>query len=446
MRRTLRIVVTTGIVITLASLVFLVAALGPSRGGSERSSSVPSAATARDLAGVTANPSGVAGTIDALRARLDSFPEDWRSQASLGLAYVRQAQLTADPSNYGLAETALEASLGIRPDDNAEALVGLAALAAARHEFGDALRYGTQARALAPLDASVYGVVGDAQLELGRYQSAIRSFQQMVDLEPGLASYARVSYARQLIGDLRGAAIAMRTARDLASTGADVAWTSYRVGELAFAMGDTGEAAKAYRLGLSADPAYEPNLAGLGLVAWARGDLGRAIELYDEVVSRYPSPEYVVTLGDLALAQGDRALARDQFALVRAELRLFEANGVNADLELALYLADHGRPGDALRAARSEWRRRRSVHVADALAWALHANGRDAAAAGYARRALALGGRPPLFLYHAGMIQLALGHRDAARDLLSEALDVDPYFSVRHAPKARAALGSLTSA
>ena len=67
--------------------------------------------------------------------------------------------------------------------------------------------------------------------------------------------------------------------------------------------------------------------------------------------------------------------------MVHAEERLFRANGVNIDLELALFDAAHGDPVGALAAARDEWAKRHSVHVADAYAWALHANGRDAAAA-----------------------------------------------------------------
>jgi Flp pilus assembly protein TadD len=152
------------------------------------------------------------------------------------------------------------------------------------------------------------------------------------------------------------------------------------------------------------------------------------------VTQRYPSPDYVATLGDLYAARGDRAAARRQFELVRAEADLFRANGVNTDLELALFDADHGDPRSALRAARAEWDRRHSVHVADALAWALHMNGRDGEAVSFAMRASSLGTRSALFLYHEGMIRLALGDRDEGRALLVQALAVNPHFSVLHTP------------
>jgi tetratricopeptide (TPR) repeat protein len=147
-------------------------------------------------------------------------------------------------------------------------------------------------------------------------------------------------------------------------------------------------------------------------------------------------PEYVVALGDLYTVSGRTDLADEQYALARAERELFRANGVNVDLELALFDADHGSPRRALVAARAEWSRRRSVHVADALAWALHANGRDAEALRYSRLSLRLGTRDASFLYHAALIHHALGNAAEARDLLAEALAIDPHFSYLHAAEA----------
>lgn len=83
------------------------------------------------------------------------------------------------------------------------------------------------------------------------------------------------------------------------------------------------------------------------------------------------------------------------------------------------------------------------MHVADALAWALHVNGRDTEALGYARRALRHGYRDATFLYHLGMIEKSLGRRADARRDLAAALRLNPAFSVHHAPPARAALADL---
>jgi tetratricopeptide (TPR) repeat protein len=212
---------------------------------------------------------------------------------------------------------------------------------------------------------------------------------------------------------------------------------------LRFGWGAPAAAGRWFRRAAALDPAFVPARAGLGMVAWAHGHLDAAIARFEEVVARYPSPEYVGILGDLQALAGDHAAAAESHRLVAAEIRLFRANGVNTDLELALFEADHGSARAALRAARTEWRRRTSVHVADALAWALYANGRFREAAAASRDALRLGTRNALFLFHAGMIQLRLGHRDRGRSFLAAAIAQNPAFSVRWSAFAARTLARL---
>src|SRR5439155_26071653 len=90
-----------------------------------------------------------------------------------------------------------------------DVLVARGTLALARHQFRDALGYGRRAVRLAPGMESALGVVVDASNELGRYDDALDATQQMVDTKPNLASLSRVSYARELRGDLTGATQAM---------------------------------------------------------------------------------------------------------------------------------------------------------------------------------------------------------------------------------------------
>ncbi len=397
-----------------------------------------------------ANPTGASlvptadlgQAIRRLEARVRRFPGDAQALADLGLAYVQQARIEADPTLYPLAERALGRALAVDPDAP-DALVGMGTLALARHGFAEALRWGERAREVADHDADVYGVIGDAQIELGRYQAAFRTFQTMVDMRPDLGSYARVSYARELRGDVDGAVQAMRAALRAAGTPTDAAWASFQLGELAFNRGRVGEAAYWYRRARYLAPEYPPPSAGLAKVAWARGDTARAIAGYRAVVRRYPAPEYVIALDDLYRTSGRPRLAARTASLVRAEQRLFRANGVNVDLELALFEADRGRPRAALTAARAAWRRRRSIQVADALAWSLSQAGRERAAAAFIQRARSLGTRNALFAYHDALIHLRLGDRDAARRLLREALAINPNFSILYRERAEVLLERL---
>ena len=436
-----------GAVAALAVAVFLLAGVGVFR-RLQTEQTAPASPTPEigALAGPTAGAGSLQQEIVSLQARLRAEPSDWRGFASLGLAYVQEARISADPSYYPKAEGVLQQSLGLNVADNYEAPVGMAALAAARHDFAAALDWGEKAKTINPYNAAVYGVIGDAQLELGRYDEAFATFQQMVDTRPDLSSLARVSYARELMGDVPGAIEAMQRAKTYAGSPADEAWASYQLGELSFNVGDLTTAAAEYRAGTLRAPDYVPNFAGLAKVAWARGDTDEAIRRYEDVVARYPSPEYVIALGDLYRAAGKDDLAAQQDGLLETEETLLEASGVNIDLEQALFDVSHGDAIGGLSAARSEWARRHGVQVADALAWALHENGRDADAARYAEAAMRLGTRNALFAFHAGMIQLALGNEDAARELLTDANEINPHFSIQYAQELERALAGLAGA
>jgi len=442
MRAMVRVVVAAGVAaaLTVTAAIAFVRTPEASRPDASATGQAPSSS-------VLLLPVPGAGSLEAsislLQERLRVRPGDSRGFASLGLAYVARARVSGDPSWYPMAEEALAESLRLNAEGNVDALLGLGALALARHDFERALEQGRAAAELDPHGANAYGVVGDALVELGRYDEAFHAFQTMVDMRPDLASYARVSYARELLGDVPGAVDAMELAFGAAGTPSDRAWTAYRLGELAFGSGDVRTAAGWYERGRDLDPTYVPNLAGLGKVAWARDDTELAIRRYEEVVARYPSAEFVIALGDLYRTAGRDDLADEQDAVVRAMHDLAVANGVNVDLELALFDADHGDPVSALEAAEAEWGRRHSVHVADALAWALHANGRYEEAAGYAERALELGTRDALFLFHAGMIRLELGDEAGARLALREALEIDPHFSILHSATAERVLAEL---
>jgi tetratricopeptide (TPR) repeat protein len=386
----------------------------------------------------------LAELIGGLQARIRAFPEDGRAYADLGLAYVQQARITADPSYYPKAEGVLDRSLALGSSGNFAAMTGMAALAAARHDFAAALSWSRRAVGVNPFSADAQAVMGDALVELGRYPEAFSEFQRMIDLRPELSTYARVSYALELQGDVPGAVRAMKLALEAAGSRPDVAWAANQLGDLHWNSGHIGFARSYYRRAIQADPSFIPARAGLARVDFAKGDVKAAIRGYAWVVERYPLPEYVIALGDLYTKAGDPESAARAHDLVRAEERLFETNGVNVDLEIALFDADHNVDVAAgLARARAEWNRRRSIHVADALAWTLYASGRHREALGYANRALALGTRSALFFFHRGIIEEALGLDDAAKRDLATALRINPRFSILWSERAARVLVRL---
>jgi tetratricopeptide (TPR) repeat protein len=441
LRRTGRLALVLGLSVTL----FVVGGLGLVRRSSRKPAPAIRPGRAVALQGQPVVQTGsLTEAISGLQARARAFPSDWDSLASLGLAYVQQARVTADPTYYPKAAAVLSRSLALNGTGNFDAMVGMAALAAARHDFAGALAWGRRAEAVNPDNGNVHDVIGDALVELGRYPEAFRELQRAVDTKPNLSSYARASYADELQGDVRGAEGIMQLALQAAATPQDRAWTLNQLGDLLFNSGRLADAERSYRQAMQADPSFIPPHAGQAKVEAAVGRARAAISDLQWVVARYPLPEYVIVLGDLEAVNGHRAEAARKYGLVHVEEQLFQANGVNVDLEIALFDADHGvNLAAGLAAARAEWARRHSVHVADALAWELYANGRPREALHYSDLALGLGMRNALFFFHRGMIERALGKRAAARRDLAEALSINPHFSVLWSKRAAGILSSL---
>ncbi len=130
----------------------------------------------------------------------------------------------------------------------------LGELALARHAFATALALGERARDLNPHRAAAFGVIADAQIELGRYAEAAETLQAMVDLRPDLSSYSRIAYLRELHGDWDGALEAMQMAVDAGGPATEnTLWTRVQLGHLHFNRGRLDEAEAEYRRCLELD-------------------------------------------------------------------------------------------------------------------------------------------------------------------------------------------------
>jgi tetratricopeptide (TPR) repeat protein len=193
--------------------------------------------------------------IESLQARVRANPEDPDGYGRLGLAYLQRARESGDPSFYPKAEGVFRKALRLDPKDFT-ATSGLGSLALARHDFRGALELGERARRINPDIARNYGVIADAQIELGRYGDAERTLQHWVNIDPDLSSYARVSYFRELHGDLPGAVAAMRLAISAGGGSAEsTASVQALLGDLELARGRPRAALRAYRQGLTLVPA-----------------------------------------------------------------------------------------------------------------------------------------------------------------------------------------------
>ena len=405
----------------------------------------PAATNPAVLAGVRSSTSSSSDKLVAtLQQRLKDNPREFSSHINLANTYLQQVRETGDPSLYTKAEDLLNQAAQIKPGQS-ELYAAQGSLALARHDFSGALRLGKQAVVADPGNAGYYGIVGDAQIELGQYEDAIETYQAMVDRRPDFNSYARISHARELYGDPQGAIQAMQLAIEAGSMiPENMAWAHVQVGNLFFILGKLDKAAGEYDVSLRILPDYPLALAGKAQVTAAKNDMPEAAELYQRAFNRMSSPEYAILLGDVYAKMGEKQKASEQYELVRAIHKLQQANGVNTDMETALFFADHDiELEESLKKARLAYEARPSIHAADALAWTLYKTGNPQEAQKYAAQALKLGTRDPLKLYHAGMIAKALGQTEQAREYLQRAVSLNPRFSVLYADEAVAALEEL---
>jgi predicted Zn-dependent protease len=403
----------------------------------------PSSSTGADAPRVVASSDSSAAAITALEHRVAETPTDVRALQVLGTSYVRRATQTADPTYYDLAQRAFDRADAVRPGlDDTD--LGRGVLALSRHEFAAALDLGTGVHAHNPQNPDALAVMVDAQVELGHYDDASASLQQLLDLHPGLPAYARLSYVRELHGDIVGAMRAMRQA-DIAANGVadDRATVATFLGDLELVRGRVSAAGDEYRAALRLQPDLPLARLGAARVAALQGRRHAAIQSLQALVRDRPLPAAVVLLGDLQALDGATTASNRSFDLVRTIGRLQQSSGQVIDLEMAIFEADHA-DGPAAAAPAVELARRAydarpdNVFVNDALAWALFRSGDTAGALPFVDRALRLGTPDTLLHYHAAVIAAAAGQDERARTEIRTVLRGNPAFSFRYADDARA--------
>lgn len=437
---------------------------------------------ARARAAVTAGSPAAGADLAALitdrEQRVRTHPHDGDAWALLGAAYVQRGRRHADPASYGKAERALDRALAAartapargganepaddrtKPADGAKGaagsqaatasvgtLLGLASLAQARHDYTAAAQWAQRAHERQAGNAAAYTALVDADDGLGDYAAAERAESRLENLRPAAprsavaAASARVYRDRGWREDATAQAV---DASEHATTPERKAAALCTLGDLAWERGDAREALGQYDAALQAAPDTLGAQAGRGRALAALGRTDDAYQAYQTAIAHLPDPEYSLELGELYEAHGLTGDADSQYAKLRSEAEKAQAGGVDEDLVLGRYQADHGDPKAAVDLLTGEWDSgHRSMETADALSWALFRAGDATRALTYAKKAADQGRHSALFLYHRGEIERTLGMTDDARRHLADALRTNPDFSPLLAPQARTALAAL---
>jgi tetratricopeptide (TPR) repeat protein len=374
--------------------------------------------------------------VRALQERLRRNPDDYEARLQLAQAYVQESRITGNHTYYDQAALQLvDEVLRQRPDDF-EALCTKAVVSLSQHHFGQGLMLAERAAELNPYNGFVQGLLCDAHVELGHYPEAVKAADRMNELRPDLRAYSRVSYLREIHGDVPGAKQAMDLAARAGVAGLEqTEWCRTMLGRLYENSGELNRAQALYQESLTLRPGYAYAQAGLARVARARSDYATAIRLLKQARAQVRDFAFDDELTDLYRLSGQAANAQASALAVIEQLKA-HANtndenddaGHYTDRELAYAYLKAGDLDRALQHAQTEYERRpANIDVCETMAWVYYQRGQYAEARKYMQQARRTNSQSPQLLYRAGLIALRSGATAEGQALLQQARRANPY-------------------
>lgn len=367
--------------------------------------------------------------IGAYQKLAASRPDDLHVRTLLAAAYLQKLRESPDPSYLARASEVVEKALVAEPA-HYESLRLRNEIALQRHEFRRVVQFSRDMIESHPSDPGVWGNLGDAYLELGEYEEAGRAYEKMFSLRPSQGSYNRAAFFAFVTGRTPAALQLMLQAVEAGSANPEnTAWCMAELGDMYFKSGKIVDARRWYTEALTLFPKLHRALAGLGRVEYANGNSRAAVDAFKRAQAAVPAVEYAGGLASLYQWQGDHQHAKEQWALIDVIDKLGKSNGEAANRNLALQLADGNRQLErALQLVKAELENRQDIYTYDAQSWVLYRLKWFNEAQQASRKALRFNTAEPSFFYHAGMIESALGNRTKARELLQNALSLNPNF------------------
>ena len=384
-----------------------------------------------------------AQSIAAATQAITDKPADYAGYNLLATALVRRAQETSDGSFYMQAEDAVKKSLELAPNNFDTGKIQVSILLG-EHEYPAALEAAKALNKRALDDVMVYGMLTDANVELGNYKNAENSAQWMLYLRHGnLPALTRAAHLRELFGETEGAYQLMDMAyQSTAPTDtAERAWILTQMGHIRLASGNTGAAEKLFQQALTLLPNYPSALGNLAQVRITQKRYAEAVVLLQQRYQRVPHSENLYDLAEALQLAGRDSEAKQAFADFETKSLLESSSKDNSNRTLVFYYADHAQqPAKALKVAQQEYAWRHDVYTLDAYAWALHVNGQNAEARKQIENALAVGIRDAKLFQHAGEIALQAGDTPGAEHYLKQSVELNTMDS----EQARIRLASLS--
>ncbi|KAB7725588.1 tetratricopeptide repeat protein [Rudanella paleaurantiibacter] len=366
--------------------------------------------------------------VEDLKLEIAKNPNDVKPRLKLVVIYLSEARITGEhPYYYPAILKILDGVLTIDPK-NFEALVFQASVKMSQHQFSVAKEVAEKARQINPNNAYVYGILVDANVELGNYDEAVKMSDQMQVLKPSLESYSRASYLRELFGDYPGSIEAMKLAVQAGLPGSEPhCWSKQTLGHLYETTGQLAKAEQQYAEILVLRPSYAFALSGQARIQKARKEYDKALVTLEKAAAIMPEFSFHEEMADIYALQGDKAKAANKYAEVAKMLEEDAQSGHTVDLELCKLHTKAGNLDEALSYGQKELNKRpQNIDVNHALADIYFLKNDPKKAQEHMKIALRTGSKDPELLKRAGEIQLALGNAGEGNKLIAAAKKTNP--------------------
>jgi tetratricopeptide (TPR) repeat protein len=388
--------------------------------------------------------------IDGLLDRIRRNSEDNKAKIQLAMAYIQESRVTGDHAYYDEASLKLLNEVLEKDPKNFDALCGKTTVLLSQHHFTEGLASAQNLVGQYPNAAFGYGLLVDANVELGNYTEAVKFADKLMSIRPDLRSYSRVSYLREIHGDYEGAKEAMNLAVKSGSIGLEqTEWCRVQLGKLYEVTGDLENATKHYQMAVAARENYPFAQAGLARIARKKGqntvdggnpdNFGKGVALLEKANEAIIEPSFYDDLSDAYFVQNQRAKSSEAAKTLIKMLggnhsdttnhtvdKSIPEHGHYADKELAeAYLKIDDLEHALLHANLEYARRPENIDINEVMAWVQYKSGAFDKAVSYIEKALRTGSQKPELLWKAGQIFLKNNQEKRGNELIKKALSIN---------------------
>lgn len=373
--------------------------------------------------------------VDKLMAKIKADPKDTRAALALANAYIIEARISGNIAYYDKAAMKTVDNLLAKEPGNYEALMLKSLVQLSQHHFAEGLATAKESLSIDSNSAFIYGLLVDANVEMGDYSAAVAAADKMVSIRPDLRSYSRIAYLREIHGDYPGAVSAMKLAVAAGIPAEEsTEWCRVQLGKLYENMGAIDNSSFQYNLSLAARPGYAYALAGLGRIASHEKKQDSAVYFYEQAANLIND---IGIKENLAIAYKKRGQKEKADSLNKAIIDEMNTNaralfkdpdaGHYSDKEQANVYLQNNDFDKALEHALAEYKRRPgNIEVNETMAWVYYKRKEMEKALSHLDAALLTNSMNPVLLCTAGLIYIRTGNIEKGKKMISLGLKYDP--------------------